>query len=190
MIQSSIVAKYSNGGGLDAIKLSVLDFIRAFEEGFKWEGFSKSYGMYDQMVWLVSMAILADIDQADFERITKVIARDKVRDKLLNFLITYRQPDWADNGNQFIQKYPYSKLERAIEETGEENGIRELKSYLKKEIWYDGHSDASWYDSHERSPINFFGYWSWEAAALVKVKGWDDAKLKDNEYYPYDAVHW
>lgn len=184
-------ASYSAGSSKAEFENLVLDTISAFEEGFKWEGFSKGYGQYDQMCWLISMAILADVEDEDFKRITAIIKRDRVRDRLLNFLIKYKQPDWQDTGGNFIQVSPYEKLKRAIDETDTDAGIKELQNYLKKDVWYKGHSDAAWYDSHLNTKVNVYvGYWSWEAAALVKAKGWDDTKLKDNEYYPYDAVHW
>lgn len=34
------------------------------------------------------------------------------------------------------------------------------------------------------------GYWAWEVATVVKVKGLYDTSFKDNPYYPYDMVHW
>lgn len=37
---------------------------------------------------------------------------------------------------------------------------------------------------------HFKGYWAWEAALVVKFFGIDDSSFKDNEYYPYDLVHY
>jgi hypothetical protein len=183
------IALYSNGAPKDEVKRDVLKTIDSFEMGFKWSGKFLGEFPYYSVVWLVSMAILCDVDQVDFERITSVINREKIQDKLLNALIRYRQPEWQDSSTQFIQKTPYAKLNRVIDEKSEEKGIGELQNYLKEEIWYEGHKVLPWYDSHLRPKGIYFGYWSWEAAALVKVKGWNDEKLKDIEYYPYDAVH-
>jgi hypothetical protein len=182
------IAYYTTSKESNKVKSQVINSISTFEQHFK---FDNGYGDYEHMVWLVSLAILVDVELEDFKRITDVVKRDKVRDKLLNFLIKYKQSDWMDISNRFIQKSPYEKLKRAIDESSEETGLRELSHYLNKGIWYKGHSDASWYDNHKRTKVNvFFGYWSWEAAALVKAKGWSDENLKDNEYYPYNAVHW
>jgi hypothetical protein len=187
----SSVGLYSLGMDKENVHTSVLESISVFEEGFKWEGFTNGYMQYDQMCWLISMAILADVGDEDFQRITAIIKRDRVRDRLLNFLIKFKQPDWSDAGGDFIQKSPYEKLKRAIDETSADAGIKEIQNYLKRDVWYKGHEDAAWHDSHLNTKVNtYVGYWSWEAAALVKAKGWDDEKLKDNEYYPYDAVHW
>lgn len=32
--------------------------------------------------------------------------------------------------------------------------------------------------------------WAWETVAIVKLKGIDDSSLREQKYYPYDAVHW
>lgn len=35
----------------------------------------------------------------------------------------------------------------------------------------------------------FYGYWCWEAAALVKIKGLDDTAFRKHKYYPADFLH-
>lgn len=34
----------------------------------------------------------------------------------------------------------------------------------------------------------YFGYWSFELGALIKIKGLNNESLKDINYYPYDLV--
>jgi hypothetical protein len=36
---------------------------------------------------------------------------------------------------------------------------------------------------------SFFGYWAFEAAAVVKMLQIPDSTLLDNPYYPRDLVH-
>lgn len=181
-------AYYSDGKSKEVVKEYLLQSIKAFEKHFKWE---VGVEEYESMLNPISLAILADIDLEDFKRITKIIERDRVNDKLLDYLIKYKQPDWQGNSSNFIQKEPYEAISKAIDESNADNGIKMLQSYLSPKVWYAGHSDAAWHDSHKNKNVNCYaGYWSWEAAALVKAKGWDDEKLKNTDYYPYDAVHW
>jgi hypothetical protein len=56
--------------------------------------------------------------------------------------------------------------------------------------WYKGHSDTGWYNDHKSKWNIHFGYWSFESGALVKILGLDDNSLKNQQYYPYDMVHW
>ncbi|WP_367268550.1 PoNe immunity protein domain-containing protein [uncultured Pedobacter sp.] len=34
------------------------------------------------------------------------------------------------------------------------------------------------------------GCWSFESGALIKILGLDGNRLKEQQYYHYDAVHW
>ena len=37
--------------------------------------------------------------------------------------------------------------------------------------------------------MTYYGYWSNETAAAVKILGIDDSCLKNQQYYPYDLAH-
>jgi len=186
-LEQKNIALYSNDSSKEDIKKSVLETIAVFADGFQFHP-----AEMDTLHWLISMAILCDVELEDFKRITKVLERDKVQDKLLDFLIKFKQTDWTGNSQNFIQKTPYAELNKVIDETNAESGIKQLQNYLQKK-WYQGHDkmDTAWVDSHLKTKVNtYFGYWAWETAAIVKAKGWDDEKLKDQDYYPFDAVHW
>ncbi|WP_413511569.1 PoNe immunity protein domain-containing protein [Myroides odoratus] len=181
------IALYSSDANKELVTASLLDGITAFEDGFHWEGFAKSYAMYDQMVWMLSLGLLCEVDEVDFKRIVTVIHKGEAQDELLKTLVNYRLPN-AMSGSAYIQKSPYAHLDALV--TGKDKSISFIKAYLDKK-WYQGHKDAPWYDSHKRTKVNtYFGYWAWEVAALVKIYAIDDALLKDQLYYPYRAVHW
>jgi hypothetical protein len=176
------ISKYSQGENNQSVKDALLEAISAFEEGYKFEN---AYMDYDPMIWMVSLGVLCNIELNDFKRITTIIKRDRAKDKLLDFIIHSKQTDWAIESYSYIQPSPYKYLN-----PGSLNSASEIKTYLTKN-WYKGHSDSSWYDSHKNTKVNvYFGYWAWEAAAIAKIKGIDDSELKDQLYYPYDAVHW
>ncbi|HLN94943.1 MAG TPA: PoNe immunity protein domain-containing protein [Flavobacterium sp.] len=181
------IAHYSAGHAKETVTESLLATISAFEDGFKWEGFEHSYAMYDQMVWLLSLGIVCDISDRDFRRIVAVIQRDGAADKLLALLVNYRVPGTiSDYTKPYIQQEPYAAFDKVIEEPS----IANVKTYLDT-FWYKGHRDAPWYDAHKNTKVNvYFGYWSWESAALAKIVGLSDDALRDQKYYPYRAVHW
>lgn len=164
--------------------------IKAFVDHFKWLGFEKGYGQYDQMLWIVSLSILCNVTDDDFKAVANVLKRDGANDKLLSFLIKSRLGDWEDSSAEVIQKSPYAIAGQITTQTDEEAGIAAIRNYLQND-WYKGNEDAPWHDSHNNKKVNsYFGYWAWETAAIVKIKGWNDEKLKGIKYYPYDAVHW
>ena len=178
------IAQYSLGASKEIVKGALLKTIIAFEEGFKWQGVELGYGQYEEMLWTLCLGILCDISDEDFMRITNIIKRDKVQDKLLDFIINGKlKTKWPITSHNYIEPSPYKFADNFSSTT-------EIKKYLDK-VWYKGQEDAAWYDYHEVTHSNlYFGYWAWEAAAIVMIKGLDDSSLKDQKYYPYDAVHW
>ena len=69
----------------------------------------------------------------------------------------------------------------------ESDGIMGIKNYLSKN-WYNANVES--YNAHNLSNNNYYGYWSFEVGAIVKLLGLDDTILKDMKYYPYDLVHY
>ncbi|MBC8884065.1 DUF1911 domain-containing protein [Flavobacterium piscinae] len=172
-------ANYSNGADKEVVKQAVLECIPAFEDSFQ---FVSGFGQYDEMIWLISMAILCDVSLEDFQRITAILNRDGVNDQLLSFIIKSKEITWEESNSKVIQVHPYAKATNL-------NSSQDIKNYLDK-VWYQGHSDAAWHDTHKNTKVNCYsGYWAWEAA-IAKIKGIEDSSLKTQKYYPYDAVHW
>lgn len=185
------IAYYSSGASKEVVTTALSKAIDSFSDCFKWNGFENTFGGYDIFIWMLSLSILCGVDNEYFAKVVSVIERDKVKDKLIDFLIKYKDPSWKGDSGNFVQKEPYSSISKTIDEPTEANGIQSLKAYLNPNVWYVGHSDAYWHDLHKaKRSSNYFGYWAWEAAALVKAKGWNDEALKGTDYYPYDAVHW
>ncbi|NUG82427.1 DUF1911 domain-containing protein [Acinetobacter bereziniae] len=46
-----------------------------------------------------------------------------------------------------------------------------------------------WFDLDKNKNDVFFGYWSFERAAIVKLLKLDDTILKRQRYYPFDLIH-
>ncbi|QKY08337.1 PoNe immunity protein domain-containing protein [Janthinobacterium lividum] len=60
-----------------------------------------------------------------------------------------------------------------------------MQDYLRQ--WYDASRREPYYDSHQRD-TSFWGYWSWEAAAITCVLGIDDSSYRDAPFYPADLA--
>ncbi len=177
------IAHYSVGDDKETVCQALRETIPAFEEAFEWKGFENTYMGYNNMIWMISLAILCDLPLEEFKRITAILARDGANDRLLSELIRYKQPDWPQSGAPVIQKHPYAQAVHL-------HTAQDIKHYLDK-VWYRGHSDAYWHGLHKNKKVNnYFGYWAWVAGALAKVRGIDDTGLENQKYYPYDAVHW
>ncbi|MBZ2095552.1 PoNe immunity protein domain-containing protein [Streptococcus oralis] len=56
-----------------------------------------------------------------------------------------------------------------------------------QKFWYYAHSEASWYDTHKTEDA-YYGYWSFDTAALCKMRGIYDERFKDLDFFPYDLL--
>ncbi|KXT71215.1 PoNe immunity protein domain-containing protein [Streptococcus cristatus] len=56
-----------------------------------------------------------------------------------------------------------------------------------QKFWYYAHSEAWWYDTHKTEDA-YYGYWSFDTAALCKIRGIYDERFKDLDFFPYDLL--
>ena len=56
-----------------------------------------------------------------------------------------------------------------------------------QKFWYYAHSEASWYDTHKTDDA-YYGYWSFDTAALCKMRGIYDERFKELDFFPYDLL--
>ena len=173
-----IQAIYSNGGGKDEIR----------QEYLQTAGFFNLYSQhlldaYSPLVRFISTAILLEAKSETVHFVMdKIAASDKV-DKFLSFLLSYYQPSISYQGKSFEFPDYYRELY-------ELNDSTQVKSYLKNK-WYKNQRDEPWYDIHLHQDKSLYsGYWAWDVAAVVKLKGIDPTPLRGVDYFPYDALVW
>ncbi|MBP6411740.1 MAG: DUF1911 domain-containing protein [Pseudarcicella sp.] len=205
MIESYISifqCKYSAGFSIELIKADLKKCIEKCQES--WDGFwlieyqgkkINQYGLsgYDEMLWMLSLAYLLNIDEADFKKLVEVIDRDGVKDYLFEFIIRAkikdREPIIEESYREFFGvPQTFEKLREAIAETDKIKAEKLVKEFITKD-WYKNHKDAGWYNSHKSKHDTYFGYWSFETAVVVKIMNLDDSSFIDCQYYPKDLVH-
>lgn len=147
---------------------------------------------YDEMLWMLSLGYLLDVSEEEFRKLVAVIDRDNVKDCLFEFIISAKIKDRAPIKEESYREHfgvpqVFAKLRTAIVETDKTKAEQLVKEFITKD-WYKNHRDAGWYNSH-KSPHNaYFGYWSFETAAVVKIMGLDDSSFRDCQYYPKDLL--
>ncbi len=152
------------------------------------DGMQKSWDKesgYIQMVWLLSIGILIRTNDETFGKLAALVDRDNEEDYLINYLIAFRQ-----QGRKLINALRFEEPYQSIAEATQKNKQQaesDIKQYLEKK-WYKGHSDSYWYDNHKSKHDTYFGYWSFESAAVTVIMGLDDSGYRDNQYYPKDLV--
>jgi len=195
-------AKYSIGVEIIDLKNDILKAIELSNES--WDGFWKLkdkngneyeqyiLSAYDEMLWMLSLGYLLDIPNEIFKKLVEVIDRDKVKDNLFEFIIAAkineRQPIKEESYRDYFGiPEAFIKIREAIKETDKTKAEKLVKEFITKD-WYKNHKDAGWHNSHKSKHNVYFGYWSFETAAVVKIMCLDDNSFKDCQYYPKDLL--
>jgi len=187
----TVIAKYSYGENPKDLVNEFLTVITRLEQGWDDEGATPEddihFDNYVVMLWMLSLGILLDISNEDFNRIVTVLDKSNRKDFLFDYLILFKTK------NRLVTKkltYEVYKPLFDICNSTEKSGVTEkLKIFLDKK-WYKGMKRAYWYENHNSKADTFFGYWSFESGAIAKIFDLDDTSIKDSNFYPYDLVHW
>ena len=150
----------------------------------------ESDNSYFELIKVLSLAVLLNIDSQN-ESLT--ILKDKIResgyaDYLVDKFMRFIDNSWNGCCLEFKWEKTYEPLKEIADCKDKAQALLLLKEYLDNQ-WYDIHKDCAWYDTHKTSKTAYYGYWSFEAGAIVKILSLDDSMLEKQAYYPYDLVH-
>ena len=102
--------------------------------------------------------------------------------QLLDFILIGNKSEFDTSKISFPR--PYKKLVKSINDEDRDAFLKYLRG------WYKGSVDSAWYGTHELvNKYQYYGYWCFEAGAIAKRLGFIDDDLKNEQYYPYDMVH-
>jgi hypothetical protein len=139
---------------------------------------------------VISLGILFETDPEKLRQLYELIQKYKQNDLIFSSLL---HPILQTKEKIYPKlRFKRSKSSLMLEKifsSGKNDVELLLKEYLEK-FWYTKENIGDAFNSHKKEGYNYVGYWAWEAAAIVKVLKLDDSIFKDNEYYPYDLVHW
>ena len=167
LYKDSFIAMYSAGHSID----------NEMEEFyFKWlekaEIVSNDEYSYVDLLWLVSIAILLDLQEELSERLGAMAEKLKMNDGFIEYLLN---PSAENLKNlSFFMAKPYSEWGKIVT-APDHKKITLIKKYLTSK-WYRSHDEEGWYDSHLSNENIYSGYWSFESGTMVKVLGLDDSE--------------
>ena len=143
---------------------------------FKWlekaEIVSNDEYSYVDLLWLVSIAILLDLQEELSERLGAMAKKLKMNDGFIEYLLN---PSAENLKNlSFFMAKPYSEWGKIVT-APDHKKITLIKKYLTSK-WYRSHDEEGWYDSHLSNENIYSGYWSFESGTMVKVLGLDDSE--------------
>ncbi|MFR0999215.1 MAG: PoNe immunity protein domain-containing protein [Ruminococcus sp.] len=170
-----IIAKYSRGDSINDIK-------NEFEELIDMVCEKGDVSIYEDNLCLASLAYLLGVNSDKMMRLRSKLMESETYDYLIDFVFLGSESDIDINKISFQREY--KKLIKYIDDRTKETFLKYLRG------WYRSHLHSSWYDSHKNEKFKlYFGYWCFEAGAIAKRLGFIDDDLKNEQYYPYDMVH-
>ena len=134
-------------------------------------------GRYEDMLWMLSIGVMLEIEDDFFNVLVNLVENSELNDFLYNFIIHSRKENVKYQNSPLLIEVPFNSLITVIKAPGEGKAIDYMKEYLL-EKWYVGHEDMGWYECHKHPEKLYFGYWSFESGAIVKILGLDDSVLK------------
>jgi len=148
--------------------------------------FLKMYWLdhYTLILNLLSIAVLLNIDSG-LKKIDEVLLRDEVGDKIFEYILNKT----INDRNRIKEAYTddvimlelYKNLRESIEVANYKEKVELLKDHLHNSF-YNKHYHV--YNTHKSIHNAYYGYWSFETAALAALFKIDDIEFKDNPYFP------
>ena len=200
---SLCIAKYSLGISICDVKTEFISFISDVSPTKWWGDTSKvcvkrgkltdQYMVepHNKMLSLLSLAFLFKVDSKLFSVFSDIIDHDNISDNLYEFILKAeflerkpKRPEEYDSKHSVILKV-YRSLRLAIEQTDKIEAQKLIKHFLEKDFY---HEHSGFYNAHKARFDLYYGYWSFEAAAITCIMDLDDSSYRDNKYYPKDLV--
>ena len=141
---------------------------------------------YVDFLWCVALGVLFEVDTSAVEKLKLLIRKNGCKDRLISRLLHSLDPAFPlETRDCMPEPYRYAA---DLWDMDPEKATKAMEDYLNKH-WYQGHVEMGWYDSHKRTNNTYVGYWSLEAAAILKILRLNDDVFKNAPYYPYDLAH-
>lgn len=192
-----LIAKYSDGISIDKLRIEYSKSVNYLVDG--WDDYEVKFkkgrpqviydkymlNQYCYMVWMLSFAILLDVSQKEINILKTIIENGNISDELIIMLLSHLTGKNYAN----LTKTTYMPFKN-IFNNGSFGNIdsSHIKKYLDN--WFKNTKLLTWhnYSSSIKRDKYYFGYWSFEAAAISCILDLDDSKYRDNQFYPKDLV--
>lgn len=172
-----IDALYSLGQKIDDLSSHFSKAVVDLDCSYSRDDYSPAHDMwgdYGLLLNTLSLGILLEADDECMRKIADAMFYHNVDDALVDFMLSAFGIGWQ----HFTAKYYVPNLYRATRDIivaaqrDKAEASRLMEAYMKR----------------KRRPDE--GDWNYEAAALVKILGLDDARLQKSRHYPYELAHY
>jgi hypothetical protein len=173
-----LFCQYSMGSSLSEMQQTLERIVDYHAKGF----LSLEY-CYEEAINMISIAYCLEMSAEDWTPFIKELEELGEYDRLMGHIATEMGMDLSIPSK--TKRVPYGHLVKVFDaSTSQEVDI--IKEYLTRH-WYKGHDDSYWYGNHKDEKL-YFGYWSFDSAAVVKILGLDPAAFEGVDYFPIDIL--
>ena len=184
-----VFCMYSRGDDITDIKVVYIEAIESYYDAYKVEGIRYNpFSDWDlpTVLSMLCLGILYDIEGEPLEKLLEVMLSIPSKYKIINYFLSYfievKQiaiPDKLESA--------FKNFNKMIDMSNEEiESKKHMDKYLK--TWLKHHLRGFLTNTHNDFTNIYVGYWSFESAAFVKMRGLDDSSFRDSPYYPKDLL--
>lgn len=146
-------------------------------------GFLRLKHRYEEGINLISIAYCLGMNGETWAPFIMELQELGEYDRLMGCIVTEMGMDIHIPSE--TRRIPYEQLVKAFDASPSQQ-VDIIKEYLSRH-WYKGHSDSYWHGYHKH-PMLYFGYWSFESAAVVKILGLNPEAFNGVDYFPIDIL--
>ncbi|WP_256674253.1 PoNe immunity protein domain-containing protein [Pseudomonas sp. DE0010] len=147
----------------------------------------------DDEYWIVALRLICfGLLTGNAEHMPKIMAiidyantELGIQDGLLERLVAPFVPGRGTLPDTATRHLPYRKLFKVFDAAPDKRPALMAK-YLDE--WYHASRREPYIDQHGEADFSFYGYWSWEAAAVTWLLQIDDSSYRDIPFYPRDLA--
>lgn len=194
---NNIIASYSKGDNKNELKKQFSAAVLVMEKVWDKRAVKMFLGAQQKehdvyyigqtfdMRWMLSLAVLLEVPDDEFTILVNFIKRDNIKDAMYDICIKSRINDWIIS--DVVR--PLSPKNKIIDIINEDNKViceQLIKAYLEKH-WFKTFKNWGWLSpdvSNFDVNSGFVGYWAFEVAAIVKIKGLDHSSFREHPFYP------
>ena len=191
-----LIAKYGRGDNLNELEIELDGLFNSLET--EWQNDVVKFKMgrpqrvldqywlnsYCYMVWLLSLSILLGISKERIVQITSLIETANIKDELILFLLSSLNEKNYENQKAVT----YALFKKLMNKGVQQIDVNKVKKYLGS--WHKNTKLFTWhnYINSAKEKEYYFGYWSFESAAIVALYGLNDESFENHVNYPKDLV--
>ncbi|CDG83168.1 PoNe immunity protein domain-containing protein [Janthinobacterium agaricidamnosum] len=146
--------------------------------------FSLSDNSYEKVNRMICFAILLGWENLIAEIIPIIDFNNEQKDGMLERMLAFYDKNRPAPPDECLRHLPYFKTLK-IFSADKIDRPSLMAEYL--EDWYEASRREPYYNAHTRD-TSFWGYWSWEAAAITYLLEIDDSSYANAQFYPKDLV--